>query len=77
MAKGHNIKDSEVQAIWKEKDLEKKRAMALELLGKCVQDSKSIRSIMGQVQRTNKADVIDQKVTYLLMVQDGNKVIRV
>lgn len=75
MSKGHNITDTEIKAIWAEKNLEKKRSMALEVLAKCVQDSASIRSITNQVQRTTSALVIDKKITYLLLVQDGHKVI--
>lgn len=75
MSKGHNITDAEIKAIWAEKNLEKKRSMALEVLAKCVQDSASIRSITNQVQRTTSALVIDKKITYLLLVQDGHKVI--
>lgn len=76
MSKGHNITDAEIKAIWAEKNLEKKRSMALEVLSKCVQDSASIRSITNQVQRTTSALVIDKKITYLLLVQDGHKVIQ-
>jgi hypothetical protein len=75
MSKGHNITDAEIKAIWAEKNLEKKRSMALEVLAKCVQDSASIRSITNQVQRATSALVIDKKITYLLLVQDGHKVI--
>ena len=76
MSKGHNITDAEIKAIWAEKNLEKKRSMALEVLAKCVQDSASIRSITNQVQRATNALVIDKKITYLLLVQDGHKVIQ-
>lgn len=71
------ITDKEIKAIWEAKDLEIKRKLVLNILDKCVEDSPSIIKIKNEVQNTASALVIDKKITYLLLVQDGNKVIRV
>lgn len=51
--------------------------LALNILDKCVKNSPSIIKIKNEVQNTASALVIDKKITYLLLVQDGNKVIRI
>lgn len=71
------ITDKEIKAIWQAKDLEVKRKLALNILDKCVKDSPAIIKIKNEVQNTTSALVIDKKITYLLLVQDGNKVIRI
>jgi len=74
-SKGHTITDKEIQAIWKEQDLEKKRQMTLNIMNKCV-DSVTMRSIIRQVQTTSSKNLIDKKITYLKLLQTGDKVIR-
>lgn len=71
------ITDKEIKSIWETKDLEIKRKLALNILDKCVEDSPSIIKIKNEVQNTASTLVIDKKITYLLLVQDGNKVIRI
>lgn len=71
------ITDKEIKAIWAAKDLETKRKLALNILDKCVKDSPAIIKIKSEIQNTSSALVIDKKITYLLLVQDGNKVIRI
>ena len=71
------ITDKEIKSIWAAKDLETKRKLALNILDKCVKDSPAIIKIKNEVQNTASALVIDKKITYLLLVQDGNKVIRI
>ena len=71
------ITDKEIKSIWAANDLETKRKLALNILDKCVKDSPAIIKIKNEVQNTASALVIDKKITYLLLVQDGNKVIRI
>lgn len=71
------ITDKEIKSIWAAKDLETKRKLALNILDKCVKDSPAIIKIKNEVQNTASALLIDKKITYLLLVQDGNKVVRI
>jgi hypothetical protein len=70
------ISDEEIKAVWAAKDLETKRQLALDILDDCIKSSPSIIKIKGEIERTASAVVIDKKIAYLLLVQDGNKVIR-
>lgn len=70
------ISDEEIKAVWSARDLETKRKLALDILDGCIKSSPSIIKIKNEVQRTTSATVIDKKIAYLLLVQDGNKVIR-
>lgn len=70
------ISDDEIKAVWAAKDLETKRKLALDILDGCIKSSPSIIKIKAEIQNTQSTMLIDRKIAYLLLVQDGNKVIR-
>ena len=70
------ISDDEIKAVYSAKDLETKKRLALDILNSCIKSSPSIIKIKNDIQRTSSPLLIDKKMTYLLLVQDGSKVIK-
>ena len=70
------ISKSELQDIWNEKDLAKKKEKALKLIENLKYKSKSVDKIVTMINSTNKATDIDKAVTNLMFVQHGEKVIK-